>query len=620
VSRLREHLDAFAGASAVATFVATSPTFVGGPGLTQNSLSRSAQRRYAAAPADFTLEPPADPAEIALLARCHRFRTLADHARVVARALGLDAGADDEIRVVLERLVREGRVIDEREVARRVSERVPSGDSGAGVAITTLGFVTRDRPRAIARAVVSYASHAWKHGHPIRVVVMDDASTPLMAADMREIQVRLGTTGGMVAYAGPAEKREYALRLATMAEVPDEVVTFALLDPLGTGATYGANRNALLLETIGEGVLSADDDTLCTPFVPPGRTTRLAFAAGRPDIRYRFYSGLDTAREDIETSDEDVIANLEAVLGRSAASLVHDASGDLDLERADQALVARLLSEDGRAVAAMPGMLGDSGGAYAIHTLLRARGESHRHMVASPESFRTAVSSRTYLRATTGPALSQGGYLMATAIALDARELLPPFFPVFRCEDNLYGGLLRLCRSRDWVAHLPIALAHDPLEPRAYAGANGETPGSPLPMASVIGLATEDVALAGEGDRDRYRVIGQHLIDLARSPTMDDYLRSRRDRAVRDRVDYVRKCQEAYRASPAEWHRALDRHVDDLEQSVGERPVVANEVSSVDDVRLLLGRFGRLLIAWPALWDAARKLRLRGLAAARPPQ
>jgi hypothetical protein len=461
-------------------------------------------QRFALPPNGTPLAQLADPAEAELVQRCGAFRTLAQHARRVALSLGAGESAARDIGPVLARLARDGRLIDEPALARLVGAGAPTTDAGAS--ITTIGFVTRDRPRAVARAAVSYATHAREHGHDVRVVVMDDGDGPGVPDALDAVRQDLPSP---VYYAGPTEKRAFAARLAALAGVPKDVVAFALLDPFRTGATYGANRNALFLEIAGQGALSADDDTVCTPRRAPIRWPRLALAAGHPATEYRFFETLAEGRRVLPVSDDDVLTEFNKVLGRDVASLIRERPADaVDFEGADRAMIARLVAAPGRVAVAMPGMLGDAGGASPLPALLRARGVSHELMTTAAGAFGTALASRTLLRTPRSMTLSQGGYLMSTAVAWDARDMLPPFFPCFRCEDNLYGHSLRTFRPDAWVAHLPLTLEHDPVEARSYADP-GDLTNAGLSVATLVAFVTDPNDTDHVNGLDGYRRVGE---------------------------------------------------------------------------------------------------------------
>jgi hypothetical protein len=566
-------------------------------------------RRFASDPAT---PPPADPVDRALLARCRRFRTMDAHTGAILTAIGAGAEHGRRIRGVLARLAAEERLVDERGFVRRVARKPPSDDAPARIG--TIGFVTRDRPESLVRAVASYVEHAHAHGRePFTVVVDDGVARPARQA----LESCAASLRSPIAYAGVTEKAAFAARIARAAGVPLELVSFAFLDVLDTGVSYGANRNALLLAAAGDGLLSADDDTLCQP-LQTARREQWVLASGRVPIDYRFFPDLAAGLAESERLDADVLGCLDGVLGRGVVGLIADAKSAVDLGRLDAEGIRRLSGRPGRVIAVVLGMLGDAGGDSPLHAVLATRGEGHRQLVATEASWRTALQSRIHLRAARQPTLATGGLFMTTAVALDARDILPPFFPIFRCEDNIYGSMLRRCRPRDWVAHLPVALVHEPVEPRCYAGIAESVSEIGTPMAVFVQALTDAAPIADVEGNDALRSLGEFLQEVAGEPGLPRRLRAIEIGILRGRLEDVQRCRQTYADSPQWWHRDLATYAAALESRVDECDGLAAEVATHDQMRTLLGRYGSLLSAWPDVWRAARELRAEGIELARP--
>jgi hypothetical protein len=207
---------------------------------------------------------------------------------------------------------------------------------------------------------------------------------------------------------------------------------------------------------------------------------------------------------------------------------------------------------------------------------------------------------------------------MTTAVGLDAREMLPPFFPIFRCEDNIYGTMLRRCRSRDWIAHLPVALVHDPGEPRRSAGIAESVSGIGTPMAVFVQALTEDAPSADLEGPDALRSLGEWLREAARDPGLPSRLHAIEVGTLRDRLEDVRRCRETHAESPPWWHRDLAAYAAALAARAEECDGLAAEVATHEEMRVLLDRYGAVLSVWPEVWQAARELRAQGIELARP--
>ena len=159
-----------------------------------------------------------------------------------------------------------------------VLENGPSpqaADIADSVEIRCVAFPTANRVGSLRRCLLSYMTMCRQYGRQCRYVVADDSpdvTTRRACLDMlRELQK---TQDVQIFYAGMPEKQRFVEKLIREGELPPEVARFTLFDVDRTGVSTGANRNALLLSTVGEAFFCADDDTLCEPVRAPKPVTR----------------------------------------------------------------------------------------------------------------------------------------------------------------------------------------------------------------------------------------------------------------------------------------------------------------------------------------------------------
>jgi hypothetical protein len=144
----------------------------------------------------------------------------------------------------------------------------------------------------------------------------------------------------------------------------------------------------------------------------------------------------DRASQPVEGS---LVELHESILGRSAAAII-------DEYHEDHVSVARLTPEGVRAMSApgtrvaisSAGIRGDSGARYPSFYLFSPAVRAQ--LEADQARYRELVASRNVLRASPSTTLSTGSFLMSTSLAFDGRDLLPPFFPMFRGQDLLFRG------------------------------------------------------------------------------------------------------------------------------------------------------------------------------------
>ncbi len=104
--------------------------------------------------------------------------------------------------------------------------------------------------------------------------------------------------------------------------------------------------------------------------------------------------------------------------------------------------------------------------------LLLLEDASRRRLLRRPRKMLALLRSRQVLRCSPAWAVTDNAWFMATVAAFDGTGFLPPFVPVDRNQDALFGMLLRMASPSDLIGHVPVAVAHEPDE-RRPADLNG---------------------------------------------------------------------------------------------------------------------------------------------------
>jgi hypothetical protein len=522
---------------------------------------------------------------------------------------------------------------------------LPSPDeSDAPLRVTTLAFPPRNRPAVLERGVASHAAAAREHGREdLRIAVLDDSPDPAVRDEYRSrLSVLRRRFGVEIVYAGREEKLRFAAALRAEG-IPAEAVAASLLDPENVELTIGTNRNSVLLQTVGEGVVSVDDDTLARGGPPPepepgielltGTVPGMAFLSAREPGAIRGFATRAEAMAAVDLRTVDLPGVHETLLGREVAGWLCDVdpAAPAVLDRADPALL-RSLESGGRVVVTTNGWVGDCGWRSPIFYMLQT-GESWRRLMRSADFYRTVTASKEIVRFMPRPAVGNAESFMATMFCgFDNRDLLPPFPPVLWGEDLLYGVTLQLAFPAARAGHLPWVGLHDPIEQRGF------WPGEMVRTASGIdhsrllsALLVDFVPDFDLAPADGLRRLGAFLQELGRmEPGAFDELARRR----------VRERAEAFAAD-------LDARLTDWQGRRGETGAPEAEDLWADDVRRyrdmllqhaadpgfavpldllyhrepeearrlaqrLLVHHGTELIHWPDLIEAVRRLKARG--------
>ena len=269
------------------------------------------------------LEAPEEAGPILRVA--DRFRTLSEHRQALLE-LGWQDDGSGSLDALLSSLVRDGLLRSRSEVLRRIQEAPAEPPPPPIDAIT---WVTRDRPALLRRSVESAVANLRLYGRRVDLKVYDDSGDARARQATRAMLAELGRREGYsVLYAGLEEKREFASALQARAGgVNPETIEFALFDPLGIGYTPGANTNAVLLDTCGQLIVHADDDTVFRFASPPNPCSELRLSSAVDPTEIRFFESGQKRDAAVELHDADILAAHETLLGRSAADCLRQLGG-----------------------------------------------------------------------------------------------------------------------------------------------------------------------------------------------------------------------------------------------------------------------------------------------------
>lgn len=506
------------------------------------------------------------------------------------------------------RLLRSDRVAPERQITGPKNHR-----------ITSAGFVTADRMSQLQRALLSYANNFELYGRRIQMIVMNDSSCdPVEPAFFRSL-VKCDFPAG-IRYGGIREKENYVRQLARSGIDPG-VATFALLGDRGEGyCTTGANRNSILLDTVGECIFTADDDTVCKTAFHPNRSLRVRFTGHNDPRETWFFDDRDKLFAEMKWESCDLLGEHERFLDKNLSEIIIQTPSELvDSEEACTHLLHELHFATPRVVATMNGIVGDSA-RYTAQWVLTSTGPTQERLL-DDSAFRKALRSREIFGVARCHTVGHHKQFMSTTLGLANCDcnLLAPFFPVGRNEDGVFGMLNGLVKQHSFFGHIPVAVLHDGTIGRTYE----RFPAFRL-STLLIGLLSLITPPNSEMDmRDSLRFFGKQLQYVAKLSD-EDFWRIMRDAAIgylQNAVRHLVNVLKTFPDCPEYWKAEISTCCQHL------TTMVRNDVDLVPiefmrlmppDVgktmtREVVRKAGCLFHSWPDMLDSARELRRRGV-------
>ncbi|MDQ3686867.1 MAG: glycosyltransferase family 2 protein [Acidobacteriota bacterium] len=573
---------------------------------------------------------------IVLLDECANFDTLEHHAQKCLRTLVPEhrkvcANLPALIRHELAQLIEAGLLVSAGDLMSR-ARQLSCSASSTPHPISTVGVVTHNRPASVERCLRSLVANVEEYARAPGFVVIDDSDDHQTRERVRQALCVLSERHRFAfAYGGLEQKRRFAERLASAGGVPRDVIEFALFDTENCGDAIGANRNALLLHTAGETVFGVDDDVVCRVSATGETDTALGFDDDWESMRFRFFSDRERASESVHGAGRDVLAVHEQLLGKDLRGCVATFSDDaaapappgLHFEGMPSRPLRDLQANRGRVLATFTGVVGDSGMDTPL-TYLALGADSRRRLVNSETEYRAAMASREVLRVVSRPLVSANPWCVTTAWGFDNRVLLPPFVPVGRGEDDVWGFTVQACYGDAYFGFLPYALLHAPLESRAYSPAwiVESTAHVRVYQIILVCLMSFQTWPGAMNETERMRALGRHLVALGEMRQLDfeEYVRLHVWRMHSEFVTLLEHRLRSFDNSPEFWARDVREYIAALRQSLPrEDYIVPGELlrgRSVDEARRLsqqlVRKYGQLLLWWPAIIETAKQLRAQG--------
>ena len=424
-----------------------------------------------------------------------------------------------------------------------------------------------------------------------------------------------------LSYAGLEEKTAFARRL-TDRGVPPEVIRFALLDAFGLSETYGANRNSFLLDAMGQLAFSIDDDTRCRVARSPGHRTGATFGSMARAIRFEAFPDHHAAAQAVSMEPCDVLTLHEAVLGKFLQECVPDDLEQLELDGVDSRLLALLHDGVGKVVISLNGLFGDSGSNVTIEHLFMG-GAQRKQLLRSRRYYQLFTSSRMGVKSVDRLTIDRVDTLMTTFIGLDHREFLPPFFPVFRMEDTLFGEMLSACHPDAYLAFLPWVLEHAPPEHRVSNMRDfARSSSAQFWPGQIVQMAVRQFRLP-PGALDpaaSYALLGAHLTAIGRMPfeAFRAWYIQQRCLLLSGEIEKLARILHQYPRSPRYWIKDVNTALASRKALLG-RPLFLAPDEMISrfgpdkaerQCQQLVLRYGELLCWWPEIRRITQELQL----------
>jgi hypothetical protein len=304
------------------------------------------------------------------------------------------------------------------------------------------------RLRDVAETVDAYDEHFWRNGHEVRIIVFDDGTSA--NRDKYYPGLEENATYNPVFYVGPQEKERFLAHVSSrLRDKKLGALVKSIFRP-----SYGGNRNCTLMYTLGELMVSSDDDMRPHALMDshPESLDDHEIAHGR--LIKPGMNGVVTKSFDMLTAFLDVLGKpvTEAPANHMRGEMIVDSAMDLETNATLGVATENSLT-----------LVEPTSGAVVLDTDVVKMAQTFRTgtsdidaidflemFLSDEEETDIEALNSTYVLSNFRPAITKKNWRMDCGVAAyDNTFGLPPFFPTrLRFEDYSY----RLWAQRDGVA------------------------------------------------------------------------------------------------------------------------------------------------------------------------
>ena len=395
---------------------------------------------------------------------CAPFRSLDAHLEHILAAMPPLRDNPEDARNILTS-IRDAGFLEPAEAAwHRLCVNVKSHESTPA----RIFILTCDRPKALKRLLDSLCDRRFDPTIESLWVVDDSRQAESLKRNTEVIRAVRGRIPVPVHHVDAAMQQVLNNYLLTSAPQHQTSLSFLLdADRWSGRPTFGRARNVSLLLSVGFRAMVLDDDILLQAIAPPYATRGLKLDSAR-GREAAFYGSLEALAQHALDTNHDPLTQLLGNVGQSLGNLMlKSLAAPADLAGWDGELLSRYDAQS-TVLLNQCGSWGDPGTGDASWIFFLPE-KSIKSLISSEQPLEHLLAVRANWMGYRGPTLSAYGSL-SQLTGIDHRALLPPYFPVGRGEDALFGIMLQRVQPNSPVLSEGWAIRHEPLDNRADRG------------------------------------------------------------------------------------------------------------------------------------------------------
>lgn len=561
------------------------------------------------------------PEVYASLLLCNQFRTFEEHAAAIIERNPDMQGQQADIRKVLKNMLDSGIMLSAKSVSDRYKVKIENKSEQKENTAPVVAILTWERPQALERLLESIETNC-DTGNFHRLYVIDDSrSVENIKLNQALVERFKSKNPSPLQYFGRAEQQFLISEIVN--RLPEHANAINFLTDTSRWKdhwTAGLTRNLALLLSSGRRLVMIDDDAICDVYNPPNQKQDITFSDSPRDAM--FYGEEQEWAYLQQPINPDPINRHMQCLGLTFSEAL-TVLGQNHLKPAGftnaTALQISELQPDSSVLVTECGSFGCPG--TQKNTWLPSMAPvSLKRMLASVKKTTQALGSRKVWSGRNQPHFSPRSN-MSQITGFDNRQMLPPYIPIMRGQDRLFGNMLDFIFPESVALDYPWAVPHLPLPDRQWRDKDLDfKPTDSFPLFYIDKIIEHKSSCPSASPVDRLSALSTWFNDLATADPDSLIAMYRDNRLVHDSeiLQKLTTLLATAKTAPVNWQNYLRNGITQLDTDMNRVSHESFEVKGLpadleSDALITFWKevwsdFAAALKAWPEIRDAATEI------------
>lgn len=561
------------------------------------------------------------PEVYATLVRCKRFKPLEEHTAAIIESNPAMQGQQADIRKVLETMLDNGIMLSAKNACERLKQKAENKTVEEELTKPVVAILTWERPQALERLLESIARNCDTENFHHLYVIDDSRKAESISQNQVLVSRFASEISAPLQYFGRSEQRTLIDELAKQTPEHESAIRF-LTDHSRWNDhwTAGLSRNLALLLSCGRRLVMMDDDAVCDVYDPPMPKHNVTFSDSPREADF-FGSEQEWAHLKQPINPDPINRHMRCLGLTFSEALTVLGQGNLKSAGLANATALQLseLQIDSAVMMTECGSLGCPG--TSNNTWLPTMAPvSLTRMLTSGEKTTQALGSRKVWSGRSQPHFTPRSN-MSQITGFDNRQMLPPYLPIMRGQDRLFGIMLDFIFPESVVLDYPWAVPHLPLPERRWRDRDLDfTPANSFPKLLIEKIIEYKSSCPSASPVDRLSALSTWFNDMA-SANADSLTSMYIDKRLSldsELLQTLTALLSKAETTPVNWQNYLRNGIKQLNNDlnrvsrgdfeVSGLPAALDSDALITFWKTVWREFATALIAWPDIRASAARI------------